>query len=67
MFITLFICYVVGAFATWVCMMAAEELGDTAGPQDVAVWLFWPIFAVKYLAIGLWLVVVSGYNLLMEK
>jgi hypothetical protein len=55
------------AFATWVVMLESGKLNDWPFPAHLAVWLFWPLFAIKYLAIGASRVLQYGYLLLTGK
>lgn len=58
--------YFVGGVSTVAFMTVFGALGRmTTLAGAFAVILFWPLFAIKYLAIGVWMVLSAGYGLLV--
>jgi hypothetical protein len=63
-FLLVFLYFAAGV-VTGLCMNAGDVFGGTATPGEAfAVVLFWPLFAIKYLLIGIWIVLSSGWSLL---
>lgn len=61
--------YLALGITTTVCMVAGGELPgdmeDDWGREHLAVVVFWPLFVVKYLLWGIWILLSTGFDLLV--